>query len=79
MNPTIAARLKPIIAVQLCVAVEDVRDAARYVEDLGADSLALAELALAIEEAFDVEIPDGEIEKLRSVRDTIQHLAARAR
>jgi acyl carrier protein len=79
VNPSIVATLKPIIASQLCIALDDVRDDASFVEDLGADSLSLVELALAVEHAFNLVIPDAEAAKLRTVRDTIEYLGTRVR
>lgn len=79
MNPTIAATLKPIIATQLCIAVDDVRDDASFIDDLGADSLSLVELALAVEHAFGIVIPDAEAARLQTVRDTLEYLGTRVR
>ncbi|KAE8306826.1 Acyl carrier protein [Aspergillus transmontanensis] len=62
---TIEARVKKIIAEQLGVK-EELKPEASYVDDLGADSLDIVELVLALEKEFDTEIPDEEAEKLRT-------------
>jgi acyl carrier protein len=64
-----------IIANQLGVDKEIVNPEANVVDDLGADSLDVVELVMALEEAFDLEIPDEEAEKIRTVKDIIEYLA----
>jgi acyl carrier protein len=71
---TIVERVKEIIANQLGVDVEEVMPNATFVEDLGADSLDLVELIMAIEEEFGIEVPDEEAEKIRTVQDAINHI-----
>ena len=61
---SIEERVKKIIVEQLGVKEEDVKPEASFVEDLGADSLDTVELVMALEEEFDIEIPDEEAEKL---------------
>ncbi len=68
--------MKTIICDQLGVLEEEVTPESRYVEDLGADSLDVVELIMAMEEEFEVEIPDEEAEKLQTVRQTIDYLDA---
>ena len=63
-----------IIANQLGVDKEIVTPEANVVDDLGADSLDVVELVMALEEAFDLEIPDEEAEKIRTVKDIIEYL-----
>jgi acyl carrier protein len=65
-----------IVANQLGVDKEIVTLEAKVVDDLGADSLDVVELVMALEEAFDIEIPDEEAEKIVSVQDICQYLAA---
>ncbi len=60
---SIEERVKKIIVEQLGVKEEDVKPEASFVEDLGADSLDTVELVMALEEEFDIEIPDEEAEK----------------
>ena len=67
-------KVKKIIADQLGVAVEDVRPEASFVEDLGADSLDLTELIMAMEEEFDIEIADEDAQKLLKVKDVMAYI-----
>ncbi len=70
----IESRVKEIVAEQLDVEVAEVTNAASFVEDLGADSLDTVELVMALEEAFDAEIPDDEAEKITSVQLAIDYI-----
>ena len=67
-------RVKDIIVDQLGVNADQVNPEAKFVEDLGADSLDTVELVMAFEEEFDVEVPDEEAEKLQSVGDVITYI-----
>lgn len=67
-------KIVDIIANQLGVDKEMVTPEANVVDDLGADSLDVVELVMALEEAFDLEIPDEEAEKIRTVKDIIDYL-----
>jgi acyl carrier protein len=67
-----------IIANQLGVDKEMVTGAANIVDDLGADSLDVVELVMALEEAFDTEIPDEEAEKIRTVQDIFDYMDKKA-
>ena len=71
---TIEQRIKDIIIEQLGVTAEQVTPEAKFIEDLGADSLDTVELVMALEEEFGLEIPDDEAEKLQSVGDVIKHV-----
>mgnify|MGYP001111180467 FL=1 len=71
-------RMKEIIAKELDVAVGQLTPEAKFIEDLGADSLDTVELVMAREEEFDVEIPDEDAEKLRTVGDATNYLKAHA-
>ena len=71
------ARVTDIIANQLGVDREMITPEAHVVDDLGADSLDIVELVMALEEAFDLEIPDDDAEKIRTVQDIHQYLASR--
>ena len=71
---SIAKQVKDIICEQLGVDAVDVVDDASFVDDLGADSLDLVELIMAMEEAFDVEIADEEAEKIRTVKDAVGYV-----
>lgn len=75
-DKTIEERVKEIIVDQLGVNADQVTPEAKFVEDLGADSLDTVELVMAFEEEFDVEVPDEEAEKLQSVGDVINFITA---
>jgi acyl carrier protein len=69
-----AERVREIIVEQLGVNAEQVTDNAKFVEDLGADSLDTVELVMALEEEFGTEIPDEEAEKLTTVGEAIAYV-----
>lgn len=66
--------VKAIVVEQLNVNADDVKEGAKFVEDLGADSLDVVELVMALEEKFDVEIPDEDAEKILTVGDVIKYI-----
>ena len=72
-------RIKKIVAEQLGVNEGDVKNESSFVDDLGADSLDRVELVMALEEAFDLEIPDEEAEKIRTVQDAIDYIEKHAK
>ena len=72
----IEARVKKIIIEQLGVKEEQVTNEAAFVEDLGADSLDTVELVMALEEEFELEIPDEDAEKITTVQQAIDYIAA---
>jgi len=67
-------RVKDIIVEQLGVKAEQVTPEAKFIEDLGADSLDIVELVMAMEEEFEVEIPDEEAEHIKTVQDAINFI-----
>ena len=71
-------KVKQIIADQLGVKKEEVTDNAKFVDDLGADSLDTVELVMALEEEFGIEIPDEEAEKLATVGDAMRYIEEKA-
>ena len=71
---SIEERVKKIIVEQLGVKEEDVKSEASFVEDLDADSLDTVELVMALEEEFDIEIPDEEAEKITTVQSAIDYV-----
>ena len=77
MAEAVADRVRAIIAEQLGVKLEEVTDAASFIEDLGADSLDTVELVMALEEEFGIEIPDEDAEKLTSVGDAIKYIESK--
>uniref|UniRef100_UPI0040563EBA acyl carrier protein n=1 Tax=Candidatus Electronema sp. TaxID=2698783 RepID=UPI0040563EBA len=70
----VADKMIDIIVEQLSVDKEKVVSAASFVDDLGADSLDQVELIMAMEEAFDIEIPDEDAEKIRTVQNAIDYV-----
>jgi acyl carrier protein len=71
----IEARVKKIIIEQLGVKEEQVTNEASFVEDLGADSLDTVELVMALEEEFELEIPDEDAEKITTVQQAIDYIS----
>jgi acyl carrier protein len=74
----VEARVRAIIADQLGLSEDEVADDKKFIEDLGADSLDIVELIMAMEEEFQTEIPDEEAEKIRTVGDAMSYVRARA-
>ena len=74
----IADKVKSIVAEQLGVKVDEVKDGAKFIDDLGADSLDTVELVMALEEEFGAEIPDEDAEKLSTVGEAIAYIEAKA-
>jgi acyl carrier protein len=79
----VSAEVRSLVCKRLDVTVDRVKPDASFIDDLGADSLAIAELTLVFEETFDIDIPDEEAGTMRTVRDAIvsveKHLRARRR
>jgi len=73
----IAAKLKEIVAESLMVDISAVTDDALFVEDLGADSIAVADIIMSMEDEFDLIIEEADLENLRTVRDAIAFVEAR--
>ena len=71
-------RIKELIVEQLAVAEEEVVPESSFLDDLGADSLDLVELVMAIEEEFGIEIPDDDVEKMQTIQDAISYVEERA-
>lgn len=71
---SVEEKVKKITAEKLSVGLDEVIPEASFVDDLGADSLDLVELIMAMEEAFDIEISDEEAEKLQTVKDAINYI-----
>lgn len=70
----IEARLKTIIAEQLGISEDQVKPESRFIEDLGADSLDIVELIMAMEEEFATNIPDEDAEKIQTVQDADEYI-----
>ena len=71
-------KVKEIIVEQLGVAETAVVPEASFIDDLGADSLDIVELLMALEEEFDIEIPDGDAEKVVTVNDVVEYIKENA-
>jgi acyl carrier protein len=71
-------RVKEIIAKELEVGVQQLTPEAKFIEDLGADSLDIVELVMALEEEFGLEIPDEDAEKMKTVGDAMNYLKSHA-
>ncbi len=67
-------RVRKIIVDQLGVGDEEVKSEASFVDDLGADSLDTVEMVMAFEEEFNIEIPDEDAEKIKSVQDAVDYI-----
>ena len=78
MSADIESQVKEIIVEQLDVKPEDVTEAKTFTDDLGADSLAIVELVLALEEKFEVKIPDDEVDKIKTVGDAVSYIKTHA-
>jgi acyl carrier protein len=70
----IEAEVKKIIKEQLDVDEADIKPESSFIDDLGADSLGLVELVLAFEEAFEMDIPDEDTEKIKTVNDAVDYI-----
>ncbi len=79
MSENIQERVKNIIVEQLGVEADQVKPEAQFVNDLGADSLDTVELIMALEEEFDIEIPDEKAEKIKTVGEAIEYIEANAK
>lgn len=74
MSSSIEERVKKIVAEQLGVKEEEITHEASFVDDLGADSLDTVELAMALEEEFETEIPDEDAEKIVTIQNAIDYI-----
>ncbi|ACZ12851.1 MAG: acyl carrier protein [Epsilonproteobacteria bacterium] len=68
--------VKAVVVEQLNVNPDEVKEESKFVEDLGADSLDVVELVMALEEKFDIEIPDTDAEKIVTVKDAMSYIEA---
>jgi acyl carrier protein len=76
---SVAEKVKKIVAEQLGVSAEQVTEDAKFIEDLGADSLDQVELIMALEEEFGSDIPDEDAEKLTTVGDAIKYIDGKSK
>ncbi len=77
-NDELVQKVKDLIAESLGVKKSDVVPSASFIDDLNADSLDIVELVMTIEKEFDIEIPDEEAEKIRTVQDAMDYIIAHA-
>ena len=78
MANSIEDQVKKIISEQLGVGIDEIRPESSFIDDLGADSLDIVELVMAMEEAFGTDIPDEEAEKIQTVKDAIDYIQQRS-
>jgi acyl carrier protein len=74
MAASIQARVKEIVCEQLGVSEDEVTPQASFIEDLGADSLDIVELVMALDEEYEMEISDEDAEKIKTVQDVISYI-----
>jgi acyl carrier protein len=74
MASAVEEKVRTIVAEQLGVGPDEVTPDASFIEDLGADSLDIVELVMALEEEYDLEITDEEAEKIRTVQDVVTYI-----
>ncbi len=73
----VVAKVNDIISQQLDVKMDEIKPESSFIEDLGADSLDTAELVMAFEESFDIEIPDEDAEKILKVKDATDYITSK--
>ena len=76
---SVEKKVKEIVSEQLGKDANEVTDGASFIDDLGADSLDIVELVMAMEDEFGIEIPDEEAEKIKTVKDVIEYIKANAK
>ena len=74
MSATIEQQVKAIIAENLGVAEDEIKNTSSFIDDLGADSLDIVELVMQMEEQFEVEIPDEEAENIKTVQNAVDYI-----
>lgn len=79
MSDAIENKIKELISQQLEVSEDQLKPQASFIDDLKADSLTVVELVLALEQEFDIEIPDEDTEKIKTVQDAINYVKAHAK
>ena len=79
MSESTEAKVRDIVAEQLQISAEEINLDSSFIDDLGADSLDIVELVMAMEDAFQMDIPDEEAEKIQTVRNAIDYINARSK
>ncbi len=69
--------VKKLIADSMRVEIDEIKEDSKFIDDLGADSLDIAELVMAMETKFDIEIPDDDAQKIRTVGEAVDYLQSR--
>ena len=75
MGDSVETRIRTIVAEQLGVQLDEIRPDANILDDLGADSLDVVEMVMSLEEAFDNEVPDEEVEEMRTIADIERYVS----
>ena len=75
-NAETVEALKALVAESLGISADEIAPSASFIDDLGADSLDIVELVMAIEKSFDIEIPDEDAEKIATVQDAIDYVSS---
>lgn len=78
MQESVEQKVRTIICDQLAVESAKVTTGASFIEDLGADSLDIVELVMTMEEEFDLDIPDEEAEKIKTVGDVVKYISSKS-
>ncbi len=78
MSASVEERVRTIICDQLAVEPEKVVQTSSFIDDLGADSLDIVELVMTMEEEFDLDIPDEDAEKMKTVGDVVKYITSKA-
>ena len=73
-NAAILSQIKEVVSQQLAVDASEIKEDSAFVEDLGADSLALVEMVMAFEETFNIEIPEADSSKIQTVSDAVAYI-----
>jgi acyl carrier protein len=76
MSESIEAKVREIVAEQLQISADEINLDSSFIDDLGADSLDIVELVMAMEDSFEMDIPDEEAEKIQTVRNAIDYIKA---
>jgi acyl carrier protein len=78
MGDSLEMKIRTIVAEQLGVTLDEISPDANILDDLGADSLDVVEMVMSLEEAFDIEVPDEEVEEMRTIADIERYITKAA-